>query len=337
MVRPFRKPRGVSPRAERDLFKTAFKGHWNEDDANQLREDVDRADSMGMRGNVFGKAGDSNLAAYNSLYGLGCRAPKWDRYGSLEETMLRYRAVELPAGDSPVGHAPDPADRSPWNSFSRSSSATRSGIVSDHLLMPSAKYSGPDTLESWVADKDCDPDRSMLDYEIGLLKPRYVFVNLGTNGDGFGMNPEETAKDAGRVVDEIRRLGPVPVVFTIPPQLNTEEKPGRWAFARDTSKWLRRIAAEAKVPMFDQWSVLADERLVNHGLIEYDGEYYDGFHLETPGGFRAPDALQQSVDFRPPALLYGAPLRNLLLLQTLAELDAAIGTDSVEKENLTVA
>ncbi len=308
----------------RELFEVAFSGHWNETAAARLKEDVARADRMGMRGDVFAKAGDSNLAAYNSLYGLGCRSPVWDQYGSLEQTMLRYRKTELPAGEGPAGQAPPAAKRTPWNSFSRASAAARSGIIADQVLLPSGRYDGPDSPTTWKPDPDCPPEESMLSFEIRLTQPRYVFVNFGTNGASYGMTSEQTAEDAGRVIDEIKRLGPVPVVFTIPPQLDYGDKQGRWVFARETSEWIKRVAERARVPLFDQWGVLADERLINHGMIEFDQGFFDGFHLETPGGFRARNALRKSVDFRPPALLYGAPLRNLLLLQTLATMDAAV-------------
>ena len=32
-------------------------------------------------------------------------------------------------------------------------------------------------------------------------------MNFGTNGASYGMNPEQTAEDAGRVITEIKRLG----------------------------------------------------------------------------------------------------------------------------------
>lgn len=323
LFRPFQKQRGITPEVEQELFKIAFAGAWDDAAAARLREDVARADRMGMRPNVFTKAGDSNLAAYNSLYGLGCRTPVWSGHESLEPTMLRYREIELPAGQGPAGQAPPAEDRIPWNSFSRASAAARSGIIADQILLPSGRYDGPDSPTTWKPDPDCPPDESMLNFEIRLTRPRYVFVNFGTNGASYGMSSRQTAEDAGRVIEEIKRLGPVPIVFTIPVQLDRGDKQGRWVFAKETSECLIEVAAAAGVPVFDQWGVLADQRLINHGMIEYDEGFFDGFHLETPGGFRKAGALQKSVDFRPSSLLYGAPLRNLLLLRTLTVLDTA--------------
>jgi len=336
VLRRFKKKKGVAGEAVEELFEIAFGGRWDDAAAARLRHDVIRADRMGMRPDVFGKAGDSNLAAYNSLYGLGCREPEWDGYGSLEQTMLRYRKVELPPGHGPEGQAPPADERTPWNSFSRCSGAARSGIVSDQILLPSGKYDGPDSPTTWRRDPDCPPDQSMLAYEIDLIKPRFVFVNFGTNGASYGMTAEQTAEDAARVIREIKRLGPVPVVFTIPVQHDRGDKQGRWAFAKEASEWIRLVAEREGVPLFDQWSVLADDRLLNNGMIEFDQGVFDGFHLETPGGFRAPGALQRSVDFRPRALLYGAPLRNLLLLRTLAVIDSAVSDTAAGKEIDTV-
>lgn len=304
-----------------ELLQAAVGRTWDEATTARLRTDVARADAMGMRAGVFAKAGDSNLGAYNALYGLGCREPIWDRFSWLEPTLRRYREVELAAGRDIPGQVPPAELRAPWNSFSRSSAAARSGIIADHLMYPSRRFAGETV---WEPDPECDPEESVLAYEIRLVKPRFVFIHLGTNGSSYGMTSEQTAEQVREMITEIRRLGPVPVAFTIPPQLDNEEHQGRWAFARGTSEGIARIAREEEVPCFDQWRMLADDRMINHGMIAYDGEYYDGFHLETLGGFRSDDAVERSVDFRPRALLYGTNLRNLFFLHFLHSMDSAL-------------
>ena len=274
-----------------------------------------------MRPNVFAKAGDSNLGSYGSLYGLGCREPDWHGYESLEPTMRRYREVLLPAGDGPPLHIEDPPDRAPWNSFGRSSAATHSGIVGPQVLRPSSQFNG---LDGWYPDPDCPPDESMISFEIGTTRPRFVFIMFGTNGSSYGFTARETAAQTGDIVDEVRRLGPVPVVCTIPPQLDHGHLQGRWDFARSASEEIALVAEAKGAPLFDQWKALASDRLLNHGMIEFDGGHFDGFHLQTKGGFRAPDHLQQSVDFSPEALRYGNNLRNLLMLQVLDALDGSL-------------
>ena len=109
-----------------DRFGVAFAGHWDEESRRRWREGVARADSMGMREGVFAKIGDSNIAAYNSLYGLGLLEPVWDRHMKLEPTMRRYRRVAVPRGDDPGGQVrPGDGPGVEWNSFSRASSAAR--------------------------------------------------------------------------------------------------------------------------------------------------------------------------------------------------------------------
>jgi len=304
-----------------ELLDLSFGRTWDETAAANLRAEVARADEMGMREGVFAKAGDSNLGAYNALYGLGCREPVWAGYSWLEPTLRRYREVELAAGRDIEGQLPAAGLRAPWNSFSRSSAAARSGIIADHLLLPSQRFAGE---AGWMPDPECGPGESVLEYEIRLLKPRFVFIHLGTNGSSYGMTSEQTAEQVREMITAIRRLGPAPIAFTIPPQLDHEELQGRWVFAKETSEGIARIAREEGVPLFDQWQALADDRLINHGMIAYDGEHYDGFHLETLGGFRARRALDRSVDFRQRALLYGTNLRNLLFLHVLHSLDRAL-------------
>lgn len=99
---------------------------------------------------------------------------------------------------------------------------------------------------------------------------------------------------------------------------------GRWDFARETSERIREAALKAGTLLIEQWQMLTDQRVVNHGLIEFDGPYVDGFHLDTFGGFRGPDSLERAVDFRPEALVYGAKLRSFILLRTLRTLDAVL-------------
>jgi hypothetical protein len=304
-----------------EAFETAFAGYWDGKSEVRLRKAVTRGERKGMRAGVFAKAGDSGLVGYNVLYGLGCREPQWGEHERLRSTMRRYREIELPPGQGPAGQVPAPEERSPWNSFTRLSAAGASGIIAPHLYEPSSKFRSD---LGWKPDPGCRPGQSMLDFEIQLTRPRYVFVNVGTNGANYGRSPERTARQLAKLVREIRKRGPVPVVLTIPPALNHAQLTGRWDFARETSERIRSAVVKAGLPLIDQWRMLAEGDLPNHGLIEYDGPYFDGFHVETSGGFRSPDALRRAVDFRPEALRYGANLLNLVVLMVLDTLDASL-------------
>lgn len=309
-----------------EAFQTAFGRHWEEESADRLRAGVARADRKGMRAGVFAKAGDSNLVGHNLLYGLGCRTPQWGDWQWLEPTMCRYRETELPPGEGPAVQVPDARQREPGNSFTRVSAAGAFGIIAPHLYERSSKFRSD---LGWKPDPRCRPWQSMLDFEICRTKPRWILVNLGSNGANYGLSPEHTARQVARVIRAIRRRGPVPVVCTLPPALNHAELTGRWDFAREASDRIRQVVVRAGVPLIDQWKMLTDERLVdtglvNHGLIEFDGPHFDGFHLETVGGFRDPDALEHAVDFRPEALRFGANLMNLVYVRTLQALDSAL-------------
>jgi hypothetical protein len=311
----------MPPDPQSELFDIAFARAFDAEAADRLGADVARADGMGMRAGVFAKVGDSNLAMYHALYGLGFLDPVWGGHEWLEPTMLRYREVELPLGDPPPGQ-PLP-ENAPSNSFSRSSAATRSMIKPEHLMDPASDFAEQPL--GWLPDSHCPPDETMLRYEIELLKPRYVLLNVGSNGAKYGLSGKKTGKQVGRIIKEIRKLGPVPIVFTIPPQIDRDEVQGRWKYVEETNRTIEAAARKAKVPVFDQWTVLNDESLTFNGLVELDTGYFDGLHLETLGGFREPDALERSVDFSPEGLCYGTNLRNLLVLQVLQRLDSVTG------------
>ncbi len=309
-----------------EAFEIAFGEHWDERAADRLRATVARAGRKGMREGVFAKAGDSNLVGHNLLYGLGCRAPQWGDWQWLEPTMHRYREVELPPGEGPAVQVPGVEQREPGNSFTRVSAAGAFGIIASHLYERSSKFRSD---LGWKPDPGCRPRQSMLDFEMRLTRPRWVLVNVGTNGANYGHSPDQTASQVAKLIRAISRRGPVPVVCTPPPSLNHAELTGRWDFARETSDRIRQVVRQAGVPLIDQWKMLTDQRLVdqglvNHGLIEFDGPYFDGFHLETASGFRDPDALQNAVDFRGEALRFGANLMNLVYLRTLHALDSAV-------------
>ncbi len=311
----------MPPDTQSEQFDIAFGRAFDADAIAQLKADVARADGMGMRDGVFAKVGDSNLALYNALYGLGFLDPVWGGYEWLEPTMLRYRQVELPAGDPPAGQ-PMP-EGVPSNSFSRPSAATRSMIRPDHLLDPASDFA--DQPLGWLPDSHCPSGESMLRYEIGLLKPRYVLLNVGSNGAKYGLSGKKTGKQVSRIIKEVKKLGPVPIVFTVPPQIDRGVVQGRWKFVEETNRTIKAAARKANVPVFDQWTVLTGKDLVFNGLVEFDTGYFDGLHLETLGGFREADALEMSVDFGPQGRRYGANLRNLLVLQILHRLDTVTG------------
>lgn len=313
----------MDPSAYPDSWLFPMEGRW----LKQFLVDAERAHREGMRPGVFAKVGDSNVLAFNAFYGLGCARPIWGEQdeAGLGRVIDRYRQVELPPGvDIDFAHCPDAPDRRPWNSFTRVTSAAMMGIIAEHLA------TAPEEMEElphwWREDPDRLPGESALETELRLTRPFYALIQIGTNGANYGRSPESTAESVVDLVERVRQLGSVPVVINIPPQLNHPMVPTRWEFAEATAKLIAESAERAKVPLLNLWLPLVGEGFVNHGLIEHDGVIFDGFHLDTFGGFGGPSALQNSVDFRPEALRFGINYRNLLLLKVLQELDALAGS-----------
>jgi hypothetical protein len=312
----------MDPSAYPDSWLFPIEGRW----LKQFLADADRARRRGMRPGVFAKIGDSNVLAFNAFYGLGCRPPVWGEQdgNGLGKVIERYRQIELPPGaDVDFVHCPDAPDRRPWNSFTRVTAAAMMGIIAQHLATP------PEEMDElphwWREDPDRLPGESALETELRVTRPFYALIQIGTNGANYSRSPESTAESVIDLVERVRRLGSVPVVINIPPQLNHPMVPTRWEFAEATARLIAEAAERARVPLLNLWLPLSGDGFVNHGLIEHDGVIFDGFHLDTFGGFDAPSALENSVDFRPEALRHGINYRNLLLLKMLEELDGLVG------------
>lgn len=305
------------PSAYPDSWLYPMEGLW----LKRVLADAERARDRGMRPGVFAKVGDSNILAFNSFYGLGCKEPVWGDHANLEPVMERYRRTGLPAGsDIDFVHCPDVAERRPWNSFTRVTDAAMMGIIAEHLVLPREEL---DELPHWWRESpERRPGESALENELRVTRPFYALIQIGTNGGNYGRSPRGTAAAIGDLIDRVRALGPVPVVINIPPQLNHPAAPERWEFAEATAKLIAETTARKQAPFLNLWLPLAHGDFVNHGLIEHDEFIFDGFHLDTFGGATTPGALENSIDFRPEALRYGINYRNLLLLKVLQELDA---------------
>lgn len=313
----------ADPAAYPESWLYPLEGRWLE----RFRRDVDQARKAGMREGVFTRIGDSNMLAFNSFYGLGCREPAWGDQADREElegVIGRYRALELPPGaDIPFIHCPSLDERRPWNSFTRVPAAAMMGIVARHLVRP-AEGQG-ELPHFWREDPDRLDGESPLETELRLTRPLYTLIQVGSNGLNYGDSPEQTAASVADLVARVRRFGSVPVVFTIPPQIDHEAAPGRAGYAKDAAMLIARMAARRRVPLVNFWLALSTENMVAHGLVEEDGVIFDGVHLETFGGAHQPGGLERSIDFHPEALRYGANFRNLLLLRLLRDLDSLAG------------
>lgn len=312
-----------NPAAYPESWLYPMEGRW----LDRFRRDVERARKAGMRDGVFARIGDSNMLAFNSFYGLGCREPVWGEQPDrpeLEEVIARYRETELPPGaDIPFIHCPSLDERRPWNSFTRVPAAAMMGIVARQLIHPAEHLD--ELPHFWREDPDGLPGESPLETELRLARPLYTLIQVGSNGLNYGDSTMETADSVADLVDRIRSFGSVPVVFSIPPQLEHEAAPGRAEYAEEAAMMMAEVAARRRVPLVNLWLALSTEDMQSQGLVEEDGVIFDGVHLETFGSTHKPGGLERSIDFRPQALRYGANFRNLLLLRLLRDLDELAG------------
>jgi hypothetical protein len=282
---------------------------------------VNRGRKLGLRGGVFAKAGDSNTEMSAVLYGLGCRKPRYGRFRFLVATVRRYNRVKLP---NPLGFP----DCEPSTSFSRRSAATRFGTWSawsstrNSAIPPG--YAPPDF---------CGPAETPITCELRITRPRYLFLMAGTNDlfadRYFGVVPgSEIGQRLMPAIRQARARGVVPILSTIPPLLPSDPD---WAtFADDaiarTNSGVFRLARRTKVPMINLWRALTAPAMANQGL-SVDGTHLatSGFADQEPTLDPGPEIFGASVDFRPPALKFGANRRNLVTLLTLARMDRITG------------
>jgi len=284
---------------------------------DQFRRDLASSRRAGMRPRMFAKLSDSNIASFNTIYGLGCFKPVFDSHQYLKSTSARYRSVRLPAGyPVPLG-SPASAPCARANSLSRFSAATRSGFFSDQLQMQPRQLLAEDPpYPGWTPDPVCPVDDTLVECEIDRIRPRYSIISIGVNDQAFLLPTGRAAVERfGGIVSEVRLNGSIPILSTIPPHLNSSTEPDNWNHAVEINQAIVSAARSYRVPLINVWRPLASKALVNFGMEP------GGLHLETLGGHDKPGALRRSVDFRPRGLKFGNNRRNLMILQALRRLD----------------
>jgi len=279
---------------------------------DQFLADVAAADAAGQNPAVFAKVGDSNTELADNLYGFACRPVEWGAQGEFAPVVDKYNTVQYPPT-----LATEPGC-TPTTSFSRFSSATRSGSYSVFPVTRIKDYS----LVFGRPDPACSGEEIPVDCEIRLLKPRYTIVMTGTNDLGLDINftgevpGTKIAERLALVVTRIRQAGSVPILSNLPPSYvtatpNIDEYGG----IKTSNEQIQELADSLKVPMINLWGAMEEDQMIDRGLGP------DGVHLSVYGGNTSPEILQNSVNLSDEALRYGANRRNLIWLQTLAALD----------------
>jgi len=287
--------------------------------ARTFKRDLERADQRSMRPRVFAKVGDSNTEMAPALYGLACRRPRLDGRPGLAAVIDRYNQVKLPNPNALPGCSPS-------TSFSRRSASVRSGTWSTWSLITDSDL--PPDHPLWSPPTDCRMTESPLECEIRTIRPRYTIIMTGTNdlllNEFLKADSEKQLEyNTGQLIEEVRRLGSVPVVSTLAPVLTGSLPPGDLEKA---NAGITTAALRHRVPIINLWRALTAKGMINSGMEP------GGLHLRAMTGGAAvppvprPNTFVKSVDFRRAALRFGSNRRNLVWLQTLAALDRAAGS-----------
>jgi hypothetical protein len=226
-----------------------------------------RGAEMGNRPDVFSKVGDSITVntAFLQPFARGIHRLGED-YAYLETALDFYNVDE--------GH--------PTTSFLERSRAAKVGWRSSDVL-------------AWDDFYLCERGDTRLACEYRITRPASALIMLGTN-DVHVLSVQQYDANMRRIVEISLQWGVIPVLSTIPPQRNQDEKVLAYNLA------LVQIADDYDVPLWNYW--LAMENLPNRGLS------YDGVHPSTPPTFG-------TAIFTPDNLQYGFTVRNLMALQVL--------------------
>lgn len=277
----------------------------------QIQADLKKSSAKGNNRYSFIKVGDSNTANHYSLYGLGCyRYSPVGVRSSLASVIYKYRQVKLPVGD-PASISQTCNTGSTANSFSRASMAAQGGATAAFALTPSAS-SAPCTDIALVC-------------ELKTVKPRYAFIQFGTNEAREAAGPVMSASELNTFKQQItqivtisRAYGTTPVLVTAPVALDgTTGMPNANGGQRiiQINTVIRSVSKANKTPMIDLW--YAQKQMI--GSLNHFGLKNDGIHLATSPN---PDPWVGSVNLSEQnRQKYGMNLRNYLIIDSLERLD----------------
>lgn len=227
---------------------------------------------------VFMSVGDSITVGNGNLRCFGTAAVDLGAHGELEGTLEFFRGG-MAAGTDP---------------FSRDSQASMVGRSA-----------------SWAVSGSPSP----IDDEIAALDPALALVQFGTNDMQLGVT-QDTAmpgfyNNMRRLLDTSISDGILPIVFTIPPRVDSQTV-GSWVPTYNTI--IRGLAQARQVPLVDLHLPLSE--IDGHGLVG------DGVHLDSFSG-GACRLTEQGLDF-------GYNNRNLLALQALDRVRRALDGESID-------
>ena len=157
----------------------------------------------------------------------------------------------------------------------------------------------------WETRDELTGTPTPLDHELTSITPRVSIVLLGTNDNRYGRTLDAFGQDLWTIVDDVLAHGSIPVLSTIAP-INGD--PGSDARVPLFNLVVRAIAQGRQVPLVDFHAELVS--LPNRGIGS------DGIHptVSSTG----------ACDLTAPALQYGYNVRNLITLEALQRVRAAL-------------
>jgi hypothetical protein len=148
---------------------------------------------------------------------------------------------------------------------------------------------------------------SPVEKEIAAIRPRFAFVNYGTNDMGLGTTPQSALwpffENMSRLLDTLEGRGILSIVTGLNPRSDSEAM-ARWVPTYNAVT--RGIAESRELPYIDLF--LASSPLPNLGLVA------DGIHGNT---YRDTAGRAQPCVFTAPGLGFNYNNRNLASLETL--------------------
>lgn len=277
----------------------------------QIQTDLKNSKTNGNMRYTFIKVGDSNTQNHYSLYGLGCyRYSPVGLRSPLEQVVYRYRQAKLPLG-SPSSMIQTCNVDSQANSFSRASFAAQGGATAAFALTPNPSAA------------PCVD--SALVCELKAVKPRYAFIQFGTNEARLAAGQRMSAaelnafqQNLAQIIRTTRAYGTTPVLITAPVAVDNGNNVSQHNISQrivQINKVVRSTSKTYRAPMIDLW--YAQRQTIspayNYGLKK------DGIHLASSPN---PDPWVGTVNLSPQnRSKYAMNLRSYIILDSLEKLD----------------
>ncbi len=263
---------------------------------------LQQGEAKGNRPDVFAKMGDSITESESFLTDFG--DPHYDPaslgdHADLLATINYFRQTTLPDSYTQIWYQVA-------NSFSVASPSAVSGWSVDQALDPAQ-------LDPSYAPTCPAPSNTPLTCELARLHPGFALIMYGTNDLIRFNDPAIFQTQLQNLVQQTMDAGTIPILSTIPPRLDaTDQSVAQGELDSRVATYNAAIAAVAQdknVPLINFWRALQP---LPHFGIDTDNVHPNVLH----GGDHATLTAE--------GLQYGYNMRNLITLETLAEVKTEV-------------